>query len=85
MVKSHKAKKMQEIKIVDEVICNCCGQPIKKDEWNNSHFYDHIHISKNWGYFSNHDGETHKLDICEECCEKLLETFKIKPEITEYM
>jgi ribosomal-protein-alanine N-acetyltransferase len=83
MIKSHKEKKEVENEIVDEIICNCCAKPIKKYDY--GVFNDHIHINKAFGYWSNHDTEIHSMDICEDCYEKFIATFKIKPEITEYM
>lgn len=63
---------------LDKVICNCCGKEICKDSY--GYMHDYIHIEKNWGYFSNKDGEKHSLDICEECYDKLLTKFHILPE-----
>lgn len=43
---------MGEKKVVAEIKCNCCGNQIPKihDEY----FQDHLHVEKNWGYFSDH-------------------------------
>lgn len=89
MIKCRKEKKEIENNVIEEVICNCCAKPIKKYEYGDynsfTQFHDYIHIKKTFGYWSNHDTEIHNMDICEECYEKFIATFKIKPEITEYM
>jgi GH25 family lysozyme M1 (1,4-beta-N-acetylmuramidase) len=78
MIKSHKGK-------INEVVCNCCGKQIKKYSVNNANqFNDYIHIEKTFTYLSNHDMEIHNIDICEDCYDKFIATFKIKPQITEY-
>ncbi len=66
------AIKKQEL---DEVICNLCGDHIKKDAFGN--FEDYLEINKTWGYASNRDGETHRIDICQKCFEKLIQQFKL--------
>lgn len=44
-----------------QIICDCCGREIDQTK------EDFLHIEKNWGYLSKQDGETHSLDICEDC------------------
>lgn len=80
--------------VIDDVICNCCGNPIPKDEMctrdvrtgvEKPIINDYLDINQAWGYFSKHDTELHKCQICEDCCMKIASTFKIPVEVIEYM
>ena len=85
MIKQHKAKVTKVETVIDNVICNCCGNPIHKSITDHPVIDDYFDISKAWGYFSKHDTELHKCQICEDCCMKIASTFKIPVEVTEYM
>lgn len=62
-----------------EILCNMCGKVIKFDHGilKEDVFQGH----KEWGYFSNKDLEVHKFNICEDCYEKLIQTFKIPIQV----
>ncbi|MDR1067344.1 MAG: hypothetical protein LBL35_07955 [Clostridiales bacterium] len=62
---------------VESVVCNVCGKEIKKNSF--GYFDDFLSVEKKWGYGSPRDGETHDIDICRHCYEKLFEQFKINP------
>ena len=62
----------------EKIFCNMCGKEIEKTD---GIFHDHIHIEKKWGYFSDKDGEVYSFDICEKCCDKLLESFSLPADI----
>lgn len=87
MIKSHEQEVIKSETVIDNVVCNCCGKPIHKNKvCNNEDIYDdYLDISKAWGYFSNHDTEIHNCQICEDCCAKIANTFKIPIEIKYYM
>lgn len=70
-------KKMVERKKVKYVICNECGKNIRMSEYK-----DFLSITKQWGYNSNYDGETHEFDICQDCYENLTSNLKIEPKVT---
>ena len=57
---------------VEKVLCNCCGKEIKKEH---GYFADHLHIEKQWGYFSQKDGRKDDFDICESCYDKFVNSF----------
>ena len=57
---------------VEKVLCNCCGKEIKKEQ---GYFSDHLHIEKQWGYFSQKDGRKDDFDICERCYDKFVNSF----------
>ena len=65
------------------IICNCCGrkffpQPDKND-------MEIFHIEKEWGYFSKKDTVKHTFDICEECYDKWISSFRVSVEEKEVM
>lgn len=64
-------------KRLDTVVCNMCGEEIGKNEFGYTH--EHVTLEKQWGYGSPRDGETHHIDICQQCYEKLLSQMKIPP------
>lgn len=72
MRKYHAA--MREEKVLFKVVCNGCGREIPLDT------ADYFHGEKTWGYFSNQDGRQDCFDLCEECYQKLTESFAVKME-----
>lgn len=80
-MKVYKDVLISEKKVVD-VICNMCGDKIKKTSDNN--IYDYFHAEKLWGYFSDMDGERHSFDLCENCYKKITKDFKIPVNKTEF-
>jgi len=73
-MKIYKDVLVAEKKIVD-VICNMCGEKIEKTE--NDVLHDYFQANKEWGYFSDIDGEKHSFDLCQNCYKKLISQFKI--------
>lgn len=63
-----------------EKCCNICGKKIitsgKKRE-------DSLVIEKQWGYFSQKDGEKHSIVMCEPCYDQWVKTFAIPPCVEE--
>ena len=57
---------------LEKVLCNCCGKEIVKQQ---GYFSDHLHIEKQWGYFSEKDGREDSFDLCESCYDKLVNSF----------
>lgn len=78
MIKSHMEETITKSKVIDEVTCNMCGEIIKKGKEN---YDDYLHIVKDFGYFSMHDGESHNFDICEYCYGQIVKQCKIKPTV----
>lgn len=64
------------------IICNSCGKEIKIE--NGVSGEDYISINKNWGYFSEKDGYTMKMDICENCIDHIISNFKVPAKIEAY-
>ena len=64
-----------------EIYCNKCG---KKVTVNNGIVKEGVFsITYGWGFFSGKDGETHNLDLCEECYDELIKSFIIPINIVE--
>ena len=59
------------------VTCNLCGGTVPKKE--PPYLDDWFSADKIWGYGTAYDGETHSLDLCLDCYQKLTERMKIKP------
>ena len=74
---------MNDIKAIHsenrEIYCNCCGKKILETTLKNMHM-DHLHIEKNWGYFSSKDSTKHVFNICEMCYDKWIAKFSIPVE-----
>lgn len=63
------------------VICNQCGKKLAvKDGIAREGFFE---ASKNWGFFSEKDGEIHRWDLCESCYDELTAGFRIGIETEE--
>ncbi|MCT4542524.1 MAG: hypothetical protein N4A63_03145 [Vallitalea sp.] len=74
-------KKIIKNNVLSEVYCNKCGKLIYSDEIKEK--VDYIDVSKEWGYFSNKDMEIHHFDLCEQCYDELIKTFKFQPTKTK--
>ncbi len=59
--------------------CNSCGKPLKEE--NGILKEDAFEATKEWGYFSGKDMEVHRFNLCEECYNKLIESFVIPIDI----
>lgn len=65
------------------VICNCCKKELLVK--NGNLHEECVHISHDFGYFSERDGETQQFDLCEECYSKIIARFQIPVESKERM
>ena len=57
------------------LFCNMCGKEINMEK--NLPQEGVLAVEKNWGYFSEKDGEIHSFDLCERCYDRLILEFKI--------
>lgn len=64
-----------------QITCNGCGRTVVAE--NDILKEDFFSCNKSWGYFSNRDGEKDCWDLCEECYQRLVSSFKIKMETYE--
>ena len=61
-------------KVLDDRLCNQCGESTMKSCGSEA-----AHLTANWGYDSRKDMECHDSHLCEDCYDKLIEGFKIRP------
>ncbi|WP_251552389.1 hypothetical protein [Neobacillus muris] len=75
-------KKVREYEL-KSVTCNKCGKTKKitsedyQKEWEAAEFQS---FSCSFGYGSKFDMEEWNFDLCEDCLEEIVNSFKIKPE-----
>ena len=61
------------------VFCNICGREL--DHRGDILLEDYIQITKQWGYFSEHDLEFHSFNICERCYNVMEKHFRIPVDV----
>lgn len=64
-----------------EIRCNCCGRRLRTE--NGMLLEDAFEGSKEWGYFSKKDLEVHSFVLCEECCDRISDSFVIPVEVSK--
>lgn len=60
---------------MNQILCNCCGKNIVEE--------DYLKVKKQWGFFSDKDGEEHSFNLCEACYDALIQKFIIPYDIKE--
>ena len=73
-------------KVVDEILCDCCGQSCTKESPTETPSYcnEYASIEATWGYFSEQDGTQYSIEICEHCFNEVLASMKkIRKRILE--
>ncbi len=68
-----------EMQKTEQVICNGCGKEMEVE--NGILMEGCFHSDWMFGYFSKRDREKHTFDLCEECYDKMVETFAVPPEV----
>lgn len=63
------------------LICNKCGKKLLLA--NGTVMEGVCSVEVDWGYFSRKDGEHHAFDLCEECYDQFVKSFRIPVEIRE--
>ena len=69
-----------------EKCCNMCGKRMRIEAGIPKE--DFVVLEKQWGFFSQKDGEIHQICLCEDCYDKWIRTFTIPPKVketTEYL
>lgn len=61
------------------LFCNVCGRELKIERGIVRE--DVFEATKEWGYFSDKDLEIHQFDMCEQCYNKMIESFAIPVSI----
>ena len=67
--------KDKEKKILEKVLCNCCGRELAMTGHHVSEGV--LHVSQDWGFFSEKDLLHHEFDMCEQCYDKMTAGFQI--------
>ena len=62
--------KTEPKKVVDEILCDCCGESCTITEPVVEHEY--AELIATWGYFSDQDGKQFNIDLCENCFDDVL-------------
>lgn len=66
---------------LETVICNACGKKVAvKDGIVREGV---LGMEYSWDYFSEKDGEIHRLELCEACYDRLVQTLRVPVEIEE--
>lgn len=65
----------KETREIDKIICNRCKKVIPVIEGVPAE--DVLQVEKLWGYFSKKDNRRDCFDLCEDCYDKLTESFEI--------
>ena len=66
----------KELNELDKIICNKCGKEIKVTRGVAEE--DYLAVEKCWGYFSNKDNQEDRFELCEDCYDELVASFKFK-------
>lgn len=69
---------MRRRSFVKRIFCNCCGKEM--DEMDKCGVTS---ISRILGYGSKYDGAYVEIDICADCFDKLIESMKINPILSD--
>ena len=71
----------QEQRMLVKIVCNGCGREMQLE---NGIVQEGVFPGDvRWGYFSRHDGERHRFDLCETCYERLAGSFCIPADVEE--
>ncbi len=66
-------KIMREVKVIDDIICDCCGKSTRvaeaDDEIDSSGewMFNYIEFKDRFGYYSQKDNDEYMAHICEKC------------------
>lgn len=63
-----------------KIYCNCCGKEIGKEPAGQREEY--LEVRKEWGFFSEKDGDIHHFILCESCYDQLIQSFCLPVEKT---
>lgn len=75
-------KTTKEVEELVDVTCDRCGLSCRdKIDMN----LEYAEMKAMWGYGSGKDCERHKIQLCEKCYDEMVETMKIKVQVSHYM
>lgn len=67
---------LKETKEIEKIICNKCGKEIPV--LGGVPQEDVLEVKKRWGYFSSKDNRVDQFDLCEDCYDEFIRSFRIK-------
>jgi len=84
-----KEKYNRKVDVVTDVICDCCGESCKVNEYvvdndlredhGETHYsFEYMELNANWGYHSGKDLERWKAHVCEKCVDEKFTFIKFK-------
>jgi hypothetical protein len=74
-----KTYKKKTVKVIDQVLCDCCGQSTTNIEQIGP---DYATLESCWGYGSPNDGVKYDIQLCENCFYDILKTIRQKRQKT---
>ena len=63
------------------ISCNMCGKTVEFEEGLLKD--DFFEATKDWGYFSKKDLQTHRFNLCEDCYDSMVDKFVIPMTIID--
>ena len=69
----------QSVVVVEEVICDCCGESCAVEIWDGEKELECATLSESWGYHHGDRG-SRRHDLCQKCVDKIVATFKHEAE-----
>lgn len=84
MKKTHTEERTIEEEVVDDIICNRCGESCRCDAALN---YEGLIEATICGGYGSKIGDFRQLtfSVCESCLIELFETFKISPAVQDHL
>lgn len=67
-----KNKKLVELDVIDEVLCDLCGKscsksPCEKLGHSNQPKHEYAELYANWGFYSDSNNKKYEIHLCEYC------------------
>lgn len=72
-----KEQKTIEVTKTLDIVCNKCGKSLRIDDYG---CFAGGEVRVDFGYGSLKDGDTEKFEICDDCYDELISTFKHSPK-----
>ena len=67
---------LEKTEKIEKIICNKYGKEILVRQGVPQE--DVLEVEKRWGYFSRKDNQVDQFDLCEDCYDEFVRSFRIK-------
>ena len=67
---------LEKTEKIEKIICNKCGKEILVRQGVPQEVV--LEVEKRWGYFSRKDNQVDQFDLCEDCYDEFVRSFRIK-------